>query len=403
MTTAYEAAAPTGVPAYPFVPYERLDFDPRLAELLVNCPVLRVRLPYGGIAWLVTRHADAKMVLADSRFSRAAMVGKDAPRSSSRIEEPSMLNMDPPEHTRLRGLVAKAFTGRRVEMLRPRVQQIADDLLDTMVAAGPPADLAESLALPLAGTVICELLGVPFDDHHQFRIWTDGALMVSGAPEQATEAMGQLIGYMAGLITRRRAEPSDDLLGALIAARDNEDQLSEAELLMLAATLLGAGFASTANQIGNFVYTLLTHPGYWQDLVADPDLVPAAVEELSRIIPIFAGGSQTRIVTEDLELGGQTIRAGEAVVVIHEAANRDPEVFDHPDVIDFHRDTNPHITFSHGAHHCLGAHLARIELQVALTTLLRRLPGLRLAVPADQIPWRTGERVRGVSALPVKW
>jgi cytochrome P450 len=389
--------------AYPFGPVDRLEVDPKLAEICGEQPVLRVSLPYGGDAWLVTRHADVRAVLADPRFSRAAAVGEDIPRTvATGLPSTSMLSMDPPEHSRLRRRVANSFTLRRVEALRPRVQQIVNGLLDTMIAADGPADLTQALTWPLPITVICELLGVPVADRDRFNVWVDGLLMLSD-PAQSMEAREHLNDYLAGLVAQRRITPTEDLLGELANVADEDDRLLDEELVSLGVSLLSAGQEATANQLGNFVYTLLTRPDLWQKLVADPALVPDAVEELSRIIPISASAGFTRIATEDVELGGQTIRAGDAVVAELGMANRDPEVFDHPEEIDFHRGSVPHVTFGHGVHHCLGAQLARMELRVVLESLLHRLPGLCLAVPADQITWRTERLIRGVDALPVSW
>ncbi|MCX4680653.1 cytochrome P450 [Streptomyces sp. NBC_01433] len=392
-----------GVRAYPFGPIDRLDVDPKLAEICGEQPVLRVSLPFGGDAWLVTRHADVKVVLADPRFSRAAAVGDHVPRTVAvGLPSTSMLSMDPPEHSRLRRRVANAFTVRRIEALRPRAQEIVDGLVDTMVAAGPSADLTRTLTWPLPITVICELLGVPVADRDRFNDWVDGLLMLSD-PAQSAQARGHLNEYLAGLIAIRRADPTDDLLGELVTVREEKDLLAEEDLVSLGVSLLSAGQEATANQLGNFVYTLLTNPHLWQDLVADPGLIPDAVEELSRIIPISATAGFTRIATEDVELSGQIVRAGDAVVAELGLANRDPEVFDHPEEIDFHRGAVPHLTFGHGVHHCLGAQLARMELRIVLETLIRRLPGLRLAVPVDQMSWRTERLIRGVAALPVTW
>jgi cytochrome P450 RapN len=220
---------------------------------------------------------------------------------------------------------------------------------------------------------------------------------------QVEDARDNINGYLAELIEARRAHPTDDLLGQLVHARDDEDRLSERELITFGVTLLVAGHETTANQTGNMVYLLLERRELWDQLVANPDLVPGAVEELLRYIPLGAAASFPRIAKEDVEIGGQLVRAGEAVLVMVASANRDAAVFDHPDEIDFHRSENPHVAFGHGVHHCLGAPLARLELQLAVGTLVRRLPGLRLAVPADDVPWRVNRLVRGVTALPVQW
>ncbi|WP_433733114.1 cytochrome P450 [Nocardia sp. CA-129566] len=391
---------------YPFGTPVRLDMDPLFALLRREEPISRIRLPYGGDGWLVTRYEDVKHVLADPRFSRAAAVDReDIPRATP---EPargnSLLSMDPPEHTRLRKLVVKAFTGRRVQALRPRAQQIADQRLDEIERSGPPADLVQLLALPLPVTVICEMLGVPAQDQHRFRDFSDTVLSTTAhTREQISAARAGLEAYLTELVAQRREQPTDDLLGALVAARDDEDRLSEAELVNLGIGLLIAGHETTANQIANFTYVLLTEPGHWELLCGRPELVPSAVEDLLRYVPLGSGGSFPRIATQDLELGGVTIRAGESVFVNTQAANRDEAVFDDPEQLDLTRERNPHMAFGHGAHHCLGAQLARVELQVALDSLLRRFPTLRLAVPIEDVPWKSGLLVRGPKALPVSW
>lgn len=390
---------------YPFGPAEKLDINPAYAQLRREEPLTRVELPYGGEAWLATRYDDIKTVLADSRFSRAETVGKDVPRTTPVIQrDVSILSMDPPEHSRLRRLVAKAFTARHIEKLRPRAQAIIDELLDRMIESGSPADLTESLSWPLPITVICELLGVPVEDRDRFRAWTDLLLSFAGSEAaQIEEARDNINAYLAELIAQRRQAPTDDLLGQLVVARDEGNRLSEQELITFGVTLLVAGHETTANQTGNFVYQLLTQRELWQVLVDDPTLVPQAVEELLRITPLGASAGFPRIATEDLELGGQLVRKGDAVLVQIASANRDGAVFDRPDEIDFTRTDNPHVAFGHGVHHCLGAPLARLELQLAVGTLVRRLPELRLAVPADEVPWRANRLVRGVRALPVAW
>lgn len=395
-------AAGHEIRAYPFGPVDRLDLDPTLFEVCGEHPVLRVRLPFGGDGWLVTRYADVRTVLSDPRFSRAAAAGDQVPRTVAVAPPPtSIMGMDPPDHSRLRRRVMRAFTVRSIDALRPRIEEIVNALVDTMTEGDAPADLAAVLTWPLPITVICEMLGVPSADQDRFTEWVDG-LLILGDPEQSAHARRQLGDYLAELIEQRRAEPTDDLLGEL-AGDSGKDPLSEEELVSLGVSLLSAGQEATANQIGNFVYTLLTRPALWRQLVADPSLIPQAVEELSRFIPISATAGFTRVATEDLELGGQLIRAGDAVVAELGMANHDSEVFDRPEEIDFHRDQIPHVTFGYGIHHCLGAQLARVELRVVLETLVTRLPGLRLAVPADQLAWRTERLIRGVAALPVRW
>jgi cytochrome P450 len=316
----------------------------------------------------------------------------------------SILTMDPPEHGRLRKLVAKAFTVRRVEALRPRIARIIDDLTDKMLANGSPADLAAAVNWPLPITVICELLGVPVEDQALFRDWTDRMLAITGDGVDSEASREHLQHYLAELIAAHRAEPQDDLLNELITARDVDDRLTEAELVDFAVTLLLAGHETTANQTGSFVYLLLANRSLWDSLVADPSLVPPAVEELLRYVPLAGGASFPRIAKEDLVLpSGHPIAAGDAVMPDTASANRDELVYEHADQIDFHRPENQHVAFGHGAHHCLGAPLARMELQMAVTSLVKRIPTLRLAVPADEVQWKTDRLLRGVRSLPVAW
>jgi cytochrome P450 len=389
---------------YPFGEAHRLDLDPAYEELRRTEPVARVRLPYGGDAWLVTKYEDVKAVFGDLRFSRAAVLGKDVPRAVPNIQErSSILSMDPPEHGRLRKLVAKGFTMRRTEQLRERAQEIVDGLLDEMEVNGSPADLVEALDMPLPITIICEMLGVPYEDRRDFRDWSDRALAVTAfTPEEISGGFESLQAYIAGLVAERRKSPTDDVLGTLVTARDEGDRLSEEELVNFGVTLLVAGHETTANQLGNFMYTLLSKPERFAELRADPDLVPAAVEELLRVTPLGGSAGFPRIAVEDVELSGVTIKAGDAVFT-GQAGNRDPDVFPNPNEIDFHRENNAHIAFGHGVHHCVGAPLARMELQVAIGTLLRRFPTLELAVPADEVPFKKGRLVRGPKELLVRW
>ncbi|XTZ16954.1 cytochrome P450 [Micromonospora echinospora] len=390
---------------YPFSPPDRLNLDPRYAELRRDEPLVRVQLPYGEPAWLATRHADVRMVLGDPRFSRAASAGRDEPRNVPEQRESGILGMDPPEHTRLRRVVAKAFTARRVEQLRPGTRRFAGELVDGMLAAGAPADLVAHLATPLPIRVICDLLGVPFADQDRFHTWSEAIVSTTAlSPERAQEYVDNLLGYMAGLVEQRRTTPTDDLIGAMVRMRDSDgDRLSEDELVRLAAGLLAAGHETTVNQIPNLVYVLLTNPEQWARLCAEPGLVPSAVEELMRFVPLGATAAFPRYATEDVEVGGVLVRAGEPVVVSIHSANRDERVFTDADQIDLAHPVNPHVAFGHGVHHCVGAQLARMELQVVLETLVERTPGLRLAVPEPELTWKTGLLVRGLTSLPVSW
>ncbi|MEV0355460.1 cytochrome P450 [Nocardia sp. NPDC050697] len=392
---------------YPFGDPVRLELDPRIDTLRREEPVSRVQLPHGGEGWLVTRYEDVRLVLNDRRFSRTATVDReDIPRSTPEPPRANgLLTMDPPEHTRLRKLVAKAFTGRRVTQLRPRVEELVAGCLAGMERDGAPADLVRALALPLPVAVICEMLGIPDSDQHRFRDFSDAILSTTACTrEQIAAARAELEGYLAEVIALRRADPTGDLLGALTLARDEDDRLSEAELVNLGITILIAGHETTANQIANFVYTLLTRPGEWRRLRAEPALLPAAIEELLRFVQLGSGGAgSARIATEDVELSGVRIRAGDPVLVHMGSANRDDAVFAAAGELELGREVNPHIAFGYGVHHCLGAQLARLELRAALGGLLARFPGLRLAVPVAEVPWKHGLLVRGPRALPVAW
>ncbi|PZM96227.1 MAG: cytochrome P450 [Actinobacteria bacterium] len=401
---AESAEGASSAPAYPFGPPDRLEPDPRWKHLREHEPVKRVTLPYDGEAWLVTRYEDVRTVFADRRFSRAAAVAEGVPRFFPQQPPPdAILSMDPPEHTRLRRLVAKAFGTRRVEKLRPRVQQITDELLDQMERRYPVADLIEDFSMPLSVTVICELLGVPPEDRPRFRVWSNAVLSTTAfSPEEAARLQEELHEYLGELVARHRKNPGDNLLGEL-ASNQDEDVLSESELLRLGESILIAGHETTASQIPNFVYTLLKHPETLDRLRKDPSLIPSAVQELLRFVPIGAVDGMPRVATEDLHLSGVLIRKGDVVLPSMGSANRDDRVFANPDVLDITRSHNPHVGFGHGPHRCLGAPLAVVELEIALSSLLTRFTNLRLAVPEEELRWKNGLIVRGLEAMPVTW
>jgi cytochrome P450 len=394
------------VRAYPFGIAEALTIDPMYSWLQEHEPLARVKLPYGDEGWLLTRFADVRTAISDPRFSLAEATVRDTPRLAPQRAGAILTDLDPPEHTRLRRLVAKAFTVRRVEQLRARAEQIAGELLDDLVRAGPPADLVHRFAVPLPGLMICELLGVPYADRGRFREWVGAFMSVTALTvEQRFEQMGQLAAYLGMLAAQRRDTPTDDdLLGALVVASDEGDRLTEDEVVQLTLLILAAGYESTASQLVNFTYALLTHPDQLALLRERPELMPNAVEELLRWVPLAAASdSLPRYALVDVELSGGTVAAGEPVLIAWNIANRDPRVFDNPDRLDITREPKPHVRFGHGAHHCLGAPLARMDLQVGLAVLLARLPGLRLAVAEHQLEWKTGMAIRGPVALPIAW
>lgn len=386
---------------YPFADAVALQLHPKFAELRKSGAPVRVTMPYGGDAWLVTRYEQTRFVLSDPRFSRAAAAGADVPRGRPGFEPAgNLLAMDPPEHHRIRALAAKAFTVRRVELLQPRIQEIVDTLLD---GVSPPVDFASAMAWELPVLVISELLGVPPGERRMVRECTETLVASKGTPDDVTAARAKLAGALKTLIAQRRAEPADDLLTALVAARDEGDRLTDNELLMLGVALLAGGHETTANLTGSFLVELLSDRDRWMALVARPELIPSAVEELLRFVPLVTVADLARIAKEDLELGGQAIRAGDAVLVQLDSANRDESVFASAGDLDFGRELNHHVAFGFGVHHCVGAPLARLELRVLLSTLVRRLPDLRLAIPAADLEWRRDGLMRGVSSLPVTW
>ncbi|MEU1332856.1 cytochrome P450 [Streptomyces sp. NPDC005865] len=402
-----ETTTTTELPPIRYWPAAELtgvDFDPVLADLMREGPLTRIRLPHGqGWAWMVSRYDDVRTVTNDARFSREAVLERDVTRLAPHfIPSKEAVGMqDPPNHTRMRRAVAPAFTGRGVERLRERAQHMLDERVDALLREGPPADLTEGLLAPFPLAVICELMGVAAADHPRMHEWT--ALILSSAKgadrsEQAKKAMS---GYFREQIRRRGSSGGEDVVGLLAAAVDR-GEVTEAEAVGL-ALLIQIGGEAVTNNCGNMVYLLLTHPEHLARLRAEPALRPRAIEELLRYIPHRNSVGLSRIATEDVLLNGVRIAAGDAIYVSYLAANRDPEVFPDPDRLDFDRSPNPHVAFGHGPHFCVGAMLARLETELLITAVVDRFPGLRFAVPVEELRWRPGALIRGPEALPVTW
>jgi cytochrome P450 len=394
-------------PSYPFPRPSVLDPSPEYADLRSRCPVARVTMPSGDPAYLVVGYDDVRTVLSDPRFSREATMRDDAPRLSAAPQRfRSLLNLDPPEHTRVRKLVSREFTARRVTALRPRIQEHTDALLDEMEESGPPVDLVSALSFPLPVAVICELLGVPYEDRKLFIGWSAAFLSTTALPAvEVLAAQAALREYMTTLVAGKREQPGDDLLSALITVRDEGDgRLDEEELIFLGVALLVTGHETTANQISNSVFALLTRHAEddTRELLQDPDSMERAIEELLRVYPP-GDEAMLRIALDDVELGGTLIPAGAAVLPSIGSANRDGVQFPDPGKMDAGRGANPHLTFGHGTHYCIGSGLARAELQIVLGSLLRRFPDLRLADPAQEISRPTGRLVHGVTSLALAW
>lgn len=381
-----------------------LDPPKLLTEVSAEEPVFRVRMPSGDEGYLVTRYDDVVKVLMDPVFSRAWLFRPDVPRYS---EIPfglpdSLLNLDAPDHTRLRRAVSRAFTPRRAEAMRAGIQAVADTLLDRLQAVGGPADLVESYCSPLPIRVICQLFGIPEADWPALSDWVEKAVSLTAhSGEETMAAMMNLAAYFTELVATKRAAPSDDLLSTLITTPDRKDELTDDEMVSVAGTIIGAGFETTVNQLAISSYVLLRHHEHFTGLREDPARIPSAVEELLRMTPTNHG--TTRIATTDVEVGGVLIPSGSMVLAWTAAANRDPDAFPEAARLDLERDKNDHLTFGHGAHYCLGAGIARMELRVGLETLIRRFPDLRLAVDPDELSWRSGMATFGPHALPVSW
>ncbi|WP_405638590.1 cytochrome P450 [Streptomyces sp. NBC_01178] len=385
---------------------ERFTRDPYpvYAALREEGPVHRVRIPEGTDAWLVVGYELGRDLLADQRLSKRWSRASPALGIGKVSAGTSMLSSDAPDHTRLRKLVAREFTARRMERLAPRVQEMTDGLLDAMLAAPDrTADLVEALSFPLPMAVICELLGVPFLDREKFRTWS-GQAVSSVDPAVRASSAEAMTGYITGLLADKRAEPDEDLLSALIHTADEDgDRLSGDELIGMVWLLLVAGHETTVNLITNGVHSLLAHPDQLAALRADFSLIDNAVEEILR----FEGPVETptyRFTTEPVEVGGVVIPGGgELVLVAMSDANRDPARFPDASRFDITRDARGHIAFGHGIHYCLGAPLARIEARTAIRSLLERCPDLRPAADPATLTWRTGMLMRGPLSLPVAW
>jgi cytochrome P450 len=376
------------------------------ARLRAQRPVTPVVLPGGMGTWLITGYAEARAALADPRLSKHMPGWHPEPGSIFASLDLHMLNTDPPDHERLRKLVNKAFTARRVERLRPRITAITAGLLDDISArrgqgGRPEVDLLTSFAFPLPITVICELLGIPAGDRDDFRTWSATIVANVAAPEVFQAHATAMARYFMALLAAKRSEPGDDLLSALIAARDEEDGLSENELVSMAFLLLVAGHETTVNLIASGVLVLLLNPAELARLRAEPSLIGGAVEELLRYVnPV--NHTTFRCAAEPIKIGGVRIGRGDPVLIALSGANRDPARFGDPDRLDLGRDSAGHLAFGHGIHYCLGAPLARLEAEIAISALLVRFGSISLAVPADSLRWRPSTLIHGLESLPVR-
>jgi cytochrome P450 len=374
------------------------------ARMRAKGPVTPVRMPEGNRAWMITRYAEVRAALTDPRLAKD-WAGKlrppdFAPDPVTGYLNAHLLSLDPPDHTRLRRLVVKAFTPRRIAGLRPRIEEITASLLDALEGR-ESADLIEALAYPLPITVICELLGVPAADQDKFQVWSHAIVSSVVSEEEFLAAGAEMFHYFTALLAAKRRSPADDLTSALIAARDSGDSLDERELIALLFLLLVAGHETTTNLIATGTLALLSHPAELARLRGDWSLLPAAVEELLRYSNPL-NHTTDRFTVEPVTIGGVTIPAGEWVLCVTSSANRDPSRFADPDRLDVGRDASGHLAFGHGIHYCLGAPLARLEGEVAFRALLTRFPCLSLAVPESSLRWRPSSLIHGLETLPVR-
>ncbi len=386
---------------------------PFYAQLRAEAPVfpVTVPMPTKQRAWLITRYSDVQDVLKDARFAKNPHNAMSPEQLKKRPWIPSMfkpleqnmLDLDSPDHTRLRALVHKAFTPRLIEQMRDEIQTLTDELLDAAEPKGS-MDLIADFALPLPLTIIGRILGVPAEDNDKFHHWTK-TLLSAGTKMNYFVVIPTIMSfmrYLKKLIKERRAHPKDDLVTALVQAKDGSDQLSGDEVLAMIFLLLVAGHETTVNLIGSGSLALLEHPDQLEKLRSEPAIIKPAIEELLRFVCPVEMATE-RYAREDITIAGTTIPRGELVLAVIGSANRDANYFDNPDILDVTRENNKHLAFGLGAHYCLGAPLSRLEGQIAISTLIRRMPNLRLSIAPDQLRWRGGIILRGLEALPVSF
>jgi cytochrome P450 len=387
------ADAPNTPPVY----MRRNAFDPapEMAGIREAVGVQKVITRLGNPGYLVTRHGDIKAGLADAqRFSNRGL------REPSDEERGDLLSLDPPDHQRLRRMLTSEFTVRRMKQLEPRIVEIVDTALDEMERDGPPTDLVSTFALPIPSLVICELLGVPTSDRDDFQRRTASQLDMSLPAEEHVQLAREARAYMGNLVTAARREPGDNILGMLV--RDHGDQLTDGELVGVASLLLVAGHETTANMLGLGALALLRHPDQLALVRDDPQAVAGAVEEMLRWLSVVQTAIP-RTTTTEVDVAGVRIPKGQLVFFSLPAGNRDPDFLNAPDTLDIRRGATGHLAFGYGAHHCLGAPLARMEMRIAFPALLRRFPGLRLAEPYDEVAFRSFNFIYGLRSLQVSW
>ena len=393
------------LPSMPFERHDVLEIAPMYRLLREERPLTRVRTPAGDIAWLASGYEVVKELLLDNRLGRAHRDPERAPRfsNSALILGGSIGDYETDRSTndRMRRLLTPAFMVKRMNTLRPAIQGIVDDALERMIAKGPPVDFHAEFAFMVPVMAICQLLGVPVEDRDQFSAWTQQSMNMWDR-EAAAAGMARLSEYMFALIERKRAQPAEDVISDLIAAQQSEETFDNGAMIQLCVGVLIAGHETTVARIDLGTVMLLTHPDQLDALRADPSLATGAVEEILRMAAPTLGVVH-RYATADIEVAGETIAEGDLVLISPDAANRDDAVFSEPGSFDIRRAHNQHVTFGHGPHFCLGAGLARVELQSVFTTLFRRLPTLRLAVPFEELRLKEDTPLGGLWRLPMTW
>jgi cytochrome P450 len=405
MTTIQpETGATQTFPMLRSCPYEP---PAEYAALRAAGPVARVVFPSGVTGWVVTRHAEAQQVLIDRRITTDSsrpdfphLMGADEPRE----KQPGFfIDMDPPEHDVLRRMLISEFSVPRLKKMQPGIQRTVDTLIDDMIAGGSPVDLVKDFCLPVPSLVICQLLGVPYEDHDFFQTRTKRFVQLDGDPAEGVRAIGEIRQYLDDLVTAAERTPGDNLIGRLVTERIATGELDHDSLVGMAFLLLVAGHETTANLLSLGVLTLLDRPETMTELADNPDRWAGTVEELLRFHSIVDWAAFDRMALEDIQIGGQTIKAGEPIFVLAASANRDETAFERPDEFDIHRSGPRHVAFGYGIHQCLGQNLARTEIDIALRTLFARIPTLALGAPVSELPFKYNAAVFGLQELPVRW
>jgi cytochrome P450 len=399
-----------GQPAFPMQRTCPFKIAPGYDKLRAEEPIAQVKMPTGETVWLITKYDYVRQILAHPQVSAdrhhpgfPVLLGLPNRETMRAVGRGSLIGMDPPTHTIHRRVLITEFTVKQVRAIRPRLQEIVDECVAETLRDGPPVDLVQTLALPVPTHVVCELLGVPYADRESFHRRTKIMLDRNATEIDKRTAGGELLMFFVELVERKEKDPGDDLLGRLIT-RYRRDGMYERDLLIgIAGLLLTGGHETTANMIALGTIALLENEDQLAALRANPTQMPTAVEELLRYFSVAAELTGYRAALADIEIGGVVIREGDGIIALGSAANRDPDVFENPDKLDIERGARHHVAFGYGMHQCLGQNLARLELEITLNTLFTKIPGLRLAAPLDELPFKSDASVYGVHQLPVTW